>query len=61
MPAMEAVYNVLPLHVLTRAAISTNRANDQGFHFMSLIANDVQVSEYSGYNTKIARESGQQL
>ena len=28
---------------------------------MTLIANDVQVPEYSGYNTKIARESGQQL
>ena len=28
---------------------------------MTLIANDVQVPKYSGYNTKIARESGQQL
>ena len=61
MPAKEAVYNVFPLHVIARAASSTNRANDQDFHFMSLIANDVQVPEYSGYNTKIARESGMQL
>ena len=28
---------------------------------MSLIANDVQVPEYIGYNTKITRELGQQL
>ena len=58
MPAKDAVYDVLPLRVLATAAMSINRANDQDFHFMKLIANDIQVPEYSGYNTMITRESG---
>ena len=61
MPAKEAVYNALPLKVIARAALSVKRANDLDFHFVNLISNDVQVPEYGGYNTKITRETGQQL
>ena len=61
MPSEAARYELLPLSVLARAALSINRANDNDFHFMNLISSGVGISEYNGYNTKIAREAGQGL
>ena len=61
MPPKEAVYHALPLKVIATAALSIKRANDLDFHLVNLIANDVQVPEYGGYNTKITRETDQQL
>ena len=50
-----------PLRVLASAVVSLNRANTNDFHFMQLMVNDVLIPEYNGYNTQIARESGQSL
>jgi hypothetical protein len=61
MPQNEAISNVRPLKMLASAALSVARANDADFHFMNLIANDVTLPEYNGYNTRITRESGQNL
>ena len=61
MPKSDSKFQVLPLKVLANAQVSLNRAKDIDFHFMQLIANTVEVPEYNGYNTKIAREAGQKL
>ena len=55
MPSEAATYEVLPLSVLARAALSINRANDNNFHFMNLIGSGVEIPEYNEHNTKIAR------
>ena len=61
MPKNDAVFNVQPLHVSASAALSLARANDNDYHFIEPLANDIKVPEYNGHNTIIARESGQEL
>ena len=61
MPKSDSKIQVLPRKVLASAQVSMNAAKDIDFHFMQLIANDVEVPEYNGYNTKIVRETGQKL
>ena len=60
-PSEAARYEVLPLSVLARAAFSINRANYNDFHFMNLMGSGVEIPEYNGCNTNIAREAGQGL
>ena len=58
MPNSSSECHVLPLKVLASAQVSLNRAKNIDFHFMQLIANDVEVPEYNSYNTKIGTEAG---
>ena len=61
MPKSDSKFQVMFLKVLARAQGSLNRAKDIDFHLMQLIVYDVQVTEYNGFNTKIAGEAGLKL
>ena len=61
MPKKDDLLDVQPLRVLASAVVSLNRANTNDFHSMQLMVNDVLIPEYNGYNTQIARKSGQSL
>ena len=58
MPKSEATSKILPLYVLAKAAFSFRRANVNDFHFLKLLENGFEISEYTGFNTKLAREAG---
>ena len=61
MPRSYSKFQVLLLKVLASTQVSLNRAKDINFHFIHLLANNVEVSGDSGYNIKTAREAGQKF
>ena len=58
-PENEAVHHVLPLKVLTQKMLLSRYTEDKKFQFIEDITSKTDVPEYSGYNTKLTRESGQ--
>ena len=60
-PKRRTVQHVSSLKVLASAAASRSLANQNDLQFFKDIATDTATPEYSGYNTKNARETGQGL
>ena len=60
-PKDHATEGVLPLKVLCQQKIMVMRSKEEDFCFITNPLEDQDAPDYSGYNTKIARISGQQI
>ena len=58
MPKAFAYHRVLPLGILASQIIRINRAQTTDYTFLSQIVNDESTPEYTGINTKLARQQG---
>ena len=61
MPTSKVTSNILPLHVLAKAALSLNRAKDNVFHFLKLLGNGFEIRWYNDFSTKFPKEAGVKL
>ena len=58
MPLVQCIQIVQPLKILAKTAAALIIASDYDLGFMKAVTKDQVNPEYSGYNTKLARESG---
>lgn len=61
MPEDSAKKSVLPLKVLCSCVLSKGRANELDFAFFNEVTTEEGCPEFSGFNTKLSRETGQSL
>ena len=61
MPKKEALRSVLSLSMIAKAVISSNISSEFDFEFLKRIVMIPNEPEYSGFNTKKARERGKML
>ena len=61
MPVNESERSVLPLKVLAHKIILVQRSKDVDFTFLNEIISETPSPEYSGFNTRLTRESGRSM
>ena len=61
MPKDHAIVGVLHLKVLCQQKIMVLRSKEEDFNFIKSSLEDQDTPDYSGYNTKIPRITGQQM
>ncbi len=59
MPIKEATHAILPLKVLAHQIIQLSRSQFLDFKFLKAVVTDTDIPEFSGFNTKLAREQKQ--
>jgi len=59
MPTKEASRAIVPLNLLAQQAIQLSRAQFVDFSFFKAVVTDTDTPEFSGFNTKLAKEQGQ--